>query len=97
MNYQARLGELKVPLGPKLAAYEPRAKSGLLLVFYKQNLIGTQAHPFVYLLSKTVFLTVNNCNMKLYVYKKFIYMCYFYNSNLYYTLFMNNQAFIYLS
>lgn len=67
MNYQATLGELKVPLGPKLAAYEPRAKSGLLLVFYKQNLIGTQAHPFVYLLSKTVFLTVNNCNMKLYV------------------------------
>ena len=42
MNYQARLGKLKeVPLGPKLAAYEPRAKSGLLLVFYK-SLIGTQ-------------------------------------------------------
>ena len=66
MNYQARLGKLKeVPLGPKLAAYEPRAKSGLLLVFYKQSLIGTQAHPFVYLLSKTVFLTIDNCSMRL--------------------------------
>lgn len=66
MNYQARLGELNVPLGPRLAAYEPRAKSGFLLVFYKQSLIGTQAHPLVYLLSKTVFLTINNCSMRLY-------------------------------